>query len=1060
MTKQVLTLTTSEMLYRHWSAKYGGIPWTAFGDAGAQGVSCWALIARVYEQELNVHLPKYGLEVDKIERAYLQVMLYNSVDPCMWQEISSGDEKPFDLVTFTLHGCDAHVGIVTQRNYMLHVTEGILSCVERYDVDPWITVGARFWRIRSPHETWLGKAFKQPSNLPRVITDLGGINTIWYADRLKSDRNFCMPTGTSLLQALYIVFPGATDDLLATVRITIDLDVVPPHLWHSIKPRGAWNRVVIRIVPRASSIFKIILSLALTVGAAAISGGLLGPAGLGLAGAWLGAGTWGASLLAAGVGIGGNILLNALIPTRTAGNGGKFPEIPSYTIGGYQNKLNADGPVPTVLGKIRFAPPFAAMPYNQNIGPDRYNIALFLVGYGPVRLHAEDIYIGNTPISNYQGVELEVREGWPDDEPITLYPSQVIEDADNMIDMPFTAGYQSRVTAKNVTRAECEFFFARGLVGYQSNISNNTYPVIVAVNISIQYRKLGETTWVDAFPGGFLVQAVYPNPMYSVAPIEFPERGQYEIRCWRTTADLDETLSYIYSGASFVSKFSWSALRSFRPEAPTNYTRPMAMIAVRIKASGQLSGNLAALNVLAHRIAADWDPTTQTWLTRETSNPASLERYVHQGPENAFPKTDDMLDLEDFQSWAEYCITNGLEYNAVHDQNESQDDVLEAVAMAGRALHHDRGDKRSIIVDRPRVQFNAFITPANSSNFTISNPKISKPHAFEIDFLDQSNLYQPTSRIVPWYDHEGDITLIQKISLPGKTNPAEIWREARRKQYEADLRQNAYTVTQSLDALTAVRGDAAVVSHRVMKKSQAGGYIIALLEDGMSARIDNYVEMEQNLNYQCRLRHTDGTTSVRALATIPGKSSIIRFADSGDAAELDDLVMIGEVGLAEYELIIKDISYGDDFDAELKMVAHASTLDALAAAESPPVWDGIIGGDGIAYDLPPDTPILGVIRSGLEATGSSTPMVVFVPVYQAGLGGPVAGFEVYHKLNADSTWLGPVTIDVTDSGASISGVYVKNNVINVKARAFGPGLTPLYSPYTAVVNHTVAQNDP
>jgi hypothetical protein len=1027
---------------RHWSVKYLGKPWRRRDEpVSSEAYTCWSLVKEVYRGELGIWLPDYEEDgVCRLEAIYLEAM-QRGYDPSIWMEVKSGEERELDIVVFRIRGVDSHIGVVTSAGYMLHASEGNLSCVERYNVDPWTTVGYKFYRAVPEGAAKLIVA--RPSNSVAVVRSLSG--GIEFLEPMEGEEGNC-----SIAWMIAELFPNPSDVVLMSLRVTIGSHVIPREHWARVYP-NKWDEVVIRVVPQGSGLFKIILSLALTVGAAAISAGVLGPAGLAIAGSWLAAGSWSATALAATVAIGGNILLNALIPTKVGKPTGDMPEVQTYTIGGYQNQLNADGPVPTVLGQIRFAPPYAAMPYSENVGFDRYHTALFLVGYGPVEI--EDIYIGNTPISYFRGVTVEIREGYPSDAPITLYPRQVIEDAENQIEMQNSIGFTTRVTAKNVVAAELEFFFPRGLIGYQTNSNNQTYPVLIAVNLNVQYRLLGSPTWTSA---DTTFSAMWANPLYFVHKLTFPTRGQYEIRVWRNSPEWDDQIGYIYSGAAYVSKFSWTATRSFRPEAPLNYSNPMALIAVKILASSQLNGQLQALNVMCRRVCKDWDPDTNTWISRVTSNPASLYRYVHQGPENAFPRSDDMLDLLDIESWAEYCIDNDLKYDAVHQSNESQDSVLDAVAAAGRALKHDRGDKYSIIVDRPRTTFNAFITPANSRDFRISNPKNTMPHGFEIKFLDATNKFQPASRIVPWPDHTGAITKLQQIELPGKTDPDEIWIEARRKMHEAMLRQNSYTVVQDLDALTAVRGDAALVTHYVMRKTQVGGYIVAVLGGGTHIRVDHHVTMHAGDIYQCRIRRPDGTTDVRALETFEGTTNILRFLDDGEIPSPGDLVMIGEAMLAETEVIIKDIEYGEDYSATLTMVAHAPTLDALAAAETPPTWDGIIGGDGGAGSIAPNPPSIGVIASGLEV-GPVPPVYVFVPVIGAVDGGRVAGYEVDHRLVGGGAWT-TVTITISDGGAQFTG-YNKGDNIEVRARAFGPGVSPLYSGYSSIVTHEVAAND-
>jgi hypothetical protein len=1036
---------------KHWSSQYLGIPATATGSSHL-GCSCYGLVALVYREQKGIELPLYEDIPDAAEIQELQALINGTYTPS-WVEIKAYEVKPFDLVTFQLRGCDSHVGIVTHRNHMLHMSEKGYAKVDMFTKDLWLSASPRFFRhsafIENSSKQLVTAAHAHGLKVLRTLGDVG--NSTEFTTGV-----VVIPEGATIEDAVKLAFPKASQYTRDCLRITIGADIITQDRWHIVRPLQ-WDYVVIRVVPKAAGILRIIMSLVVMVAAAAVSAGALGPAGLGIAGSWLAAGSFSATAAAAVIGIGGNLLINALIPVKMP-KSYELPQLPVYSIGGFQNALNADGPVPTVLGQIRFAPPYAALPYTENVNDARYAVALFLVGYGPIEI--SDLYIGNTPISNYQDIQIEIRQGYESDPPITLYTKQVIEDADNMIRMDQSVGYQYRHTAKDVTSAECEYYFFGGLIGYTTfGSQKDVYPVAVAVAISIQYRKLGTSTWVEV---GGTTAGINPNSIWRCFKFDFPERGTYEIRSARLTPDLDDVLSFIFQGSKYVSKFEWSALRSFRPEAPLNYTKPMALIAIRVKASGQLSGQLQNLSVMARRICPDWDTPTQTWITRATSNPASLYRYVHQGPENAYPKADNMLDLQDIQDWGDYCTANGLEYNAVHQTNESQDSVLDAVASAGRALRHDRGDKHSIIIDRPREVFDAFITPANSRNFKLTNPKVVWPDAFSVTFSDQTNLYRQATRIIPWPNHTGDIRTIQEIQLPGKTNPDEVWIEARRKMYEAMLRQNSYTVDMDQDDLNCVRGSAVYATHYITQKSQHGGYVIAVLGDSSERiRIDTLITMEEGKSYQCRLRHADNSTTVRKLVTLPGQHSTLLFADTGTAPAVNDLVMVGEVTAAELELLVKGIEYSNDsFSSTLTLIPHAPTLDYLAAAEVPPVWDGLVGGDGGVGTDAPAVPVIGTIISGAQVDPIEPPYKVFIPITSGSpIGaGPTVGFEVSHRLVGADSWT-IMTVGVSEGGATIS-TYAKGDNIEVKVRAFGAGTFPLYSTFTDTVTHTVAANDP
>src|SRR5512144_905251 len=148
----------------------------------------------------------------------------------------------------------------------------------------------------------------------------------------------------------------------------------------------------------------------LAIAAVVITGGLLAPL---VAAGTMSAMTAGA--LAAGAGaiisIGGNLLLNTFLPPPTpevAKNQGN--DAPSYAITGQRNTAQNWAKVPFLLGRFKLTPPHAALPYREVVGNDIYWRALFAFSHGPI--HIESMWIGDTPLGNFQDVEWQHRRGY------------------------------------------------------------------------------------------------------------------------------------------------------------------------------------------------------------------------------------------------------------------------------------------------------------------------------------------------------------------------------------------------------------------------------------------------------------------------------------------------------------------------------------------------------------------------------------------------------------------------------------------------------------------------
>lgn len=234
-----------------------------------------------------------------------------------------------------------------------------------------------------------------------------------------------LPEGLTLAEIVRQALPGLPPADLALVRLSLvtpaGAEAIDPALWYRVRPR-AGVRVVIRLLPGKNAL-RSILMIVVSVAAIAL-GGMLAPALAGATGIGLGVAN---GLITAGLTMVGQMLVNALVP---------LPQPPSpqerqtrYTIGAPRNESRPDRPVPMPMGRLRYAPPYAAASYTEIVGNDQYVRALFCFGDGP--LHLSAFQIGDTGLENYKDVEIEVREGWPGDAPVTLYPRQVLEEAAN-----------------------------------------------------------------------------------------------------------------------------------------------------------------------------------------------------------------------------------------------------------------------------------------------------------------------------------------------------------------------------------------------------------------------------------------------------------------------------------------------------------------------------------------------------------------------------------------------------------------------------------------------------
>jgi hypothetical protein len=911
---------------------------------------------------------------------------------------------------------------------------------------------------------------------------------------LDGGRRFDMmaPYGATIDACVAQALPGLPAELRPTyARVYMNGEIVDPCFWKSARltPRNDNLPVLyIQIAPGNRGALRAALSIAVGVAALAVGQVWVAPLVAGAFGATAGA-------IAGGIATGtillaGTFLINSLVPLRQdQAQGAGVAQSPTYSIQGFRNVANPDGVVPCVLGKVRFAPPYAALPYTEVAGGETYIRALFLVGYGYTKIR--DIKLGDTPIANFKEVEVEIREGLVGDSPVTLYPTQVLEERLSIdLNQAYanTYGPHTRFTASDANEASIDVSFPNGLFWMHTVTINNTtvtYPLPIGVAIRIEMRLNGVGAWTHV--AEWSVAAFTQKATSFSYRWTLPARGRYEIRVTRLTGDIDE-LNAWQQNDQFVTVSLWSAIRSFRPEYPLNFNHPLALIAVRARASKQLNGVIDNLNCEASRVCLDWDGAN--WVEQETQNPAALLRYAMQGPMVSYPLTDGEIDLDGLADFHDYCATKSLAYNRVHDFEQSVFDAWSDIAAAGRASPRDDGEQWGVVIDRAQTIVMQHITARNSWGFSGSRDYVRFPDAFRVKFYDQDNSGKVAERVVPWVGREdyfdyglitdavtesfdfGSITatpdnignptgltdwgglfviapvVTESIELPGVTDGAKVYREARRRMRELIYRRDVYFATMDFEGACARRGDLTLLNHDVLKRTQMSARVRAV--SGTAVTLDETVTMETGKTYALRFRKLPSSEGndlsvLRGVTTVAGESSTVFVTGSGVLPDVGDLAMFGESDSVTKEMIVREVEGAEDLARRFTLVDHAPEIESITDRELIPTWNGRVGEGQNAGA--PATPLFFEVLSSVDPdTGVATIAVQLTP----GTGGSyVTIYELEHRLSGAGAWIS----EISGSGNISLNVYDYLQVVELRARAIGPGGV---SPDTAIFTHIVA----
>ena len=300
-----------------------------------------------------------------------------------------------------------------------------------------------------------------------------------------------IPAGATVAEHLRAV--GCDLDRLTAI-VSIDGRMIPRAQWEYAVPKPE-QMLAVQAIPAGGddgggkSILGIVAMIGLVVATWYIGGGALAgllPEAIQMAGT---VGGWQA--IGAGVFIGGSLALNALIPpSRQLDDGmGAGAANPSYFLTGTKNQLLPFGTLPQVLGRHRIFPPYAARPFTEVVGQDRFLRCLFTCGLGPLAL--SDFKIGETPLDNYDEVEIDIRYGYPGDLPITGFPNDVYEDG---LSIRMGDGYVQRTTQPNAKEIVLEWVLPDGL-GVRLDYERPTEERAATIQLAVEYRLVGDVSW-------------------------------------------------------------------------------------------------------------------------------------------------------------------------------------------------------------------------------------------------------------------------------------------------------------------------------------------------------------------------------------------------------------------------------------------------------------------------------------------------------------------------------------------------------------------------------------
>lgn len=451
---------------------------------------------------------------------------------------------------------------------------------------------------------------------------------------------------------------------------------------------------------------------------------------------------------------------------------------------------------------------------------------------------------------------------------------------------------------------------------------------------------------------------------------------QYEVAVSRTTADTDDT--------KIIDTVYWTNLRSITNEPPVTYPQPLAMTAMRIKASDQLQGIIDSLNAIVTSYAPAWDGEDWTTELIPIQNPAALFRAVLMHNANVRRRTTAQIDSAGLGEWFEFCEEQGYKFNMVRDYRASVWATLADIAASGRASPSLTDGVWGVVVDRADKAVVQHFTPRNSWGFKAEKSLFYRPHAFRIPFTNENEGYEKDERIV--YDDGYSVsnaTDFESVEFPGVTDPNLVWKFGRFHIAQARLRPETYSLYADFEHLVCRRGDKVRVSHDVPLWGAGWGRVKSLILDGDNLTgvvLDEKVLMESSKAYGCRFRlaDADNTSLCLSVVTVAGETDTLTFQAPIPAAsgpQAGDLAMFGEANSETAELLVKGIERQNDYVARLILVDESTEIYEADSGEIPAFNTNITAPMSLTRVVPPP-PSITSIETGTAALAVTAAGVV------------------------------------------------------------------------------------
>lgn len=555
---------------------------------------------------------------------------------------------------------------------------------------------------------------------------------------------------------------------------------------------------------------------------------------------------WGA-VAAAGVSIGGGILINTLVPTpKPALNGmtsSAYTQSPTYSLQAQGNSARLGNPIPVIYGKHLIYPDFAAQPYYKYKNDEQYVYQLHCIGQGEYDI--EQIRIEDTPIGSFEEITYQIIKPG---EKNTLFDEDVVTSNEvagqELLKGTICGPFVLNPTESIINKIEIDVAFQRGCYYANDNgtMGNKTIQWYVEARlIDDEDNALGD--WFTLGSESLTSNnhnAMYRTYSYAVA------QGRYEVRATRLD-DKDET-------ARAGHEIRWGAAKGYIV-SEKNYGN-VTLLAVVMRATDNLSQRSSRMvNCIVTRKLRTWTPNGG-WSTLQPTRSIAWALADILKADYGARLTDSAIDLEALYALEQKWSARDDTFNAVFDSKLTVYEALSRVAKVGRAIAFIQGGIVRFVRDEPKTIPVALFGPRNIVKNSLSIQYImpSEDTADSVCVQYFSEKTWKTSEITGTFSGSAS-DKTATVELFGCTNKEQAQREAVYMALANRYRRRVVTFSTELEGLIPTYGDLIAITHDMARWGH-GGEVIA--QNGLKLTLSEPVTFTNGVKNILALRSKNG----------------------------------------------------------------------------------------------------------------------------------------------------------------------------------------------------------